>query len=82
MDSPKIYIGNFAFEQVPIELAKKAVEQDLKSANANFVPCVICGKPVELERCKTDENGKAVHEKCYLKAAAAKTAKRRMRQSD
>jgi hypothetical protein len=27
--------------------------------------CWICGKLVELERCKTDEHGNAVHERCY-----------------
>jgi hypothetical protein len=28
--------------------------------------CAICGKPVSLESCKFDENGKAVHEDCYV----------------
>ena len=28
--------------------------------------CAICGKPVPLENCKFDENGKAVHEDCYV----------------
>ena len=28
--------------------------------------CYICGDSVPLEDCKTDENGNAVHEKCYL----------------
>lgn len=32
--------------------------------------CWICGKPVALETCKTDEHGSAVHEQCY----AAKVA--------
>jgi hypothetical protein len=27
--------------------------------------CWICGKLVELETCKTDEHGNAVHERCY-----------------
>jgi hypothetical protein len=35
--------------------------------------CWICGHAVELETCKTDEHGMAVHEDCYmLKAALAK----------
>jgi hypothetical protein len=35
--------------------------------------CWICGHTVELETCKTDENGMAVHENCYvLKVALAK----------
>jgi hypothetical protein len=28
--------------------------------------CFICHTPVELEISKTDENGRAVHERCYL----------------
>jgi hypothetical protein len=27
--------------------------------------CSICGKPVELEISKTDDDGQAVHEECY-----------------
>lgn len=27
--------------------------------------CWICGKRVDLETCKTDEYGNAVHEECY-----------------
>jgi hypothetical protein len=30
------------------------------------LPCRICGKPVTVETCKTDEGGKAVHEECYV----------------
>jgi hypothetical protein len=31
------------------------------------IPCALCSKPVDLaiDRC-TDENGKAVHEDCYV----------------
>ena len=28
--------------------------------------CAICNEPVELETAKTDEDGKAVHEECYV----------------
>jgi hypothetical protein len=28
--------------------------------------CSICNEPVELETAATDENGKAVHEDCYV----------------
>ena len=31
--------------------------------------CPICQQPVSLERCKTDENGRAIHEDCYVAAA-------------
>jgi hypothetical protein len=29
--------------------------------------CVLCHSPVELETCKTDERGRAVHEECYVR---------------
>jgi hypothetical protein len=33
-----------------------------------WVPtCALCNDPVELETCKTDESGKAIHEECYLR---------------
>lgn len=28
--------------------------------------CILCGNPVLLGNSKTDENGKAVHDECYL----------------
>lgn len=38
--------------------------------------CWICGHKVDLETCKTDEDGKAVHEDCYaLKVALARESK-------
>jgi hypothetical protein len=52
------------FEQVPLEVAKKAAMQERGSARA--VACIICRIPVRLEDCKIDHNGAAVHEKCYL----------------
>jgi len=30
------------------------------------VPCSICGVPVRLDQCKIDENGLAVHARCYV----------------
>jgi len=30
-----------------------------------MVHCAICGKIVDLKLCKTDEEGRAVHEDCY-----------------
>lgn len=34
-----------------------------------YVPfCPICDKPVPLESAKTDEDGKAIHEDCYVSA--------------
>ena len=34
-------------------------------------PCVVCGKPVQLETTKTDENGQAVHGNCYTRVLVA-----------
>jgi hypothetical protein len=33
--------------------------------------CPICDKPLELETSKTDENGRAVHEHCYIQQLLA-----------
>jgi len=41
-----------------------ALEADMASLQPPR--CAICGKPVPLESCKFDENGKAVHEDCYV----------------
>jgi hypothetical protein len=41
--------------------------------------CWICGHAVDLETCKSDEHGMAVHENCYvLKVALTKESKRLM----
>ena len=36
--------------------------------------CWLCGKPVSLEACKTDEYGKSVHEECYIARLALEKA--------
>ena len=36
------------------------------SSAPGFIVCSLCRKPVPLESSKTDENGKAVHEECYM----------------
>lgn len=38
-------------------------------ATRRSVLCSICTRQVHLERCKTDEHGKAVHENCYARRA-------------
>ena len=38
--------------------------------------CCVCNKPVPLETAKTDGNGCAVHEECYLLAVLGKTGGR------
>lgn len=55
------------FEQVPLELAKKAAD-----ATASLITCSICGKPVVLEKCKIDEDGHAVHADCYFHKLAGR----------
>jgi hypothetical protein len=36
-------------------------------SNAVAVPaCAICGQPVSLETGKADEDGRSVHEQCYV----------------
>jgi len=36
--------------------------------------CWLCGKPVSLEACKTDEYGQSVHERCYVARLALEKA--------
>jgi hypothetical protein len=36
------------------------------SSELGVLRCSLCQMPVQLEDSKTDENGKAVHEECYL----------------
>jgi hypothetical protein len=33
------------------------------------VKCWMCGKPIPLEECKTDDHGHVVHEDCYAEVA-------------
>jgi hypothetical protein len=40
--------------------------------NLRLPKCSICNEPVELETAKTDEDGKAVHEDCYIRRARLK----------
>lgn len=42
------------------------------SRASHEVICPICRKPVRLEDCKTDEDGQAVHERCYASRVCAK----------
>jgi hypothetical protein len=36
--------------------------------------CQICGKPVAVETSKTDEDGRAIHEDCYVMKVRLKQA--------
>jgi hypothetical protein len=42
-----------------------------------LTPCVLCDNPVPLGTSKTDEDGKAVHEECYLLRIRLKRATNR-----
>jgi len=38
-----------------------------QAQSSEFSPiCPICGEPVCLEEAKTDEDGRAIHEDCYV----------------
>ena len=37
--------------------------------------CWLCGKPVDVAVCKTDEHGKAIHEACYTARLAVEQAR-------
>lgn len=43
-------------------------EAFMKSRPFPEIPCLICGKPIDLSvDLSADENGKAVHTECYVK---------------
>jgi hypothetical protein len=57
------------FEQVPLDLVKLNLVQQVRDEDrraSRLTLCAICGIPVELEFCKTDEAGDAIHEQCYI----------------
>lgn len=54
------------FEQVPIELARKAAREAASCSKSGQIPCVLCGSPISLEDCKFDERGGPVHDNCYI----------------
>jgi hypothetical protein len=76
-----MHVMKTSFEQIPIEEVKHVAARYLNLAANGLVVCVICGGPVALEHCKTDERGQAIHQKCYFatlsKPAKKKTAKTR-----
>lgn len=52
-----------------LELKRARFKQtgpQLVGDDTRLARCYLCDKPVPLEASKTDENGKAVHEECYL----------------
>ena len=51
--------------ELEIGRLKQAGPQDVQGA-FDLPRCILCGNPVLLGNSKTDENGKAVHDECYL----------------
>ena len=70
--------GNTHFEQVPVAVAKQVAQAESQSPR-RMVACAICGLRVELEQCKIDEHGDAVHDKCYLASMIAPPRRGRWR---
>lgn len=62
MAKSKSGVVKIKIEWVPVEVAKRVAEQE----DAGLTACGVCGEPVELESCKTNEYGKAVHQNCYI----------------
>lgn len=58
------------FEQVPIEFARRIAARQISLTTNGLACCAVCGDTVELESCKTDEHGQAVHQKCYIASLA------------
>ena len=54
------------FAQVPVSFARKIAQRESMRSRMLAAQCSICGKVVELERCKIDERGKPVHDECYI----------------
>jgi hypothetical protein len=62
------------FEQIPLSqlkdiavgpIAEPKIKHSLRSLH-HVLHCRTCGKPVAIETAKTDGDGQAVHEECYL----------------
>lgn len=62
------------FDQIPLTQLKNitaglAAEWEIKQSRRplhHILHCRTCGKPVAVETAKTDGDGQAVHEECYL----------------
>ena len=52
MDTARIFGGGWTMPDQPF---------------INIPMCALCDKPIALETAKADENGKPVHEDCYIK---------------
>ena len=52
--------------KTPLQSIPTGLDQDAAQPSAFEAVCDICGKPVHLDKCKTDEDGQAVHAACYF----------------
>ena len=75
------------FEQIPVERVKAMlvhlpespeVRAQVSARPHNVLHCTICHQPVPVETAKTDGNGRAIHEECYLMSLTADAAATRM----
>lgn len=71
------------FEQIPVQTVKEMMQHLPESQEAraqfsrslhNVLSCSICRQPVPLETAKTDGNGRAIHEECYIMSLSRETA--------
>ncbi len=74
MRTPKTY-----FEQIPVQKVKDMIVGIEKQADAQIahgmqpiLHCRVCRKPVLIETAKTDWDGQAIHEDCYLTSLTRK----------
>jgi hypothetical protein len=45
---------------------------ELQQSFRREIACKICGALVRLDKCKIDEDGRAVHERCYFEKVSAR----------
>lgn len=61
------------FEQIPLsqlkDIAVGVIAEPIKQSRRSLhhpLHCRTCGKPVAVETAKTDGDGQAVHDECYM----------------
>jgi len=50
---------------------------NMRVLDSTTINCSICNKPVDLKTTKTDDEGQAVHEECYVLQQALNSATRK-----
>jgi hypothetical protein len=68
------------FEQIPVQKVKEMIvgvekQQDAQIAHGAqpILRCRMCRQPVLIETAKTDGDGQAIHEDCYLTSLTQKS---------